>query len=258
MTPCVQIMSKVQLLDKGHCRLVQYMGTDDIIVMAARQSTDGAFRGWGKSCTECGWLHESEDHEAGCSRPDSWKPGDEKFLKFLWHEKHTVPFEHTAITFEVKAPITVMEQWYAHRTQSRSRMSGRYTEIPADDYVPSIELLMRNQEGSNKQANRAKGAPPLTEEGALNWIASLENLQDHSQRVYELGLSIGVPKERARGANTVFRYGQMWATANLLNWLKFLTLRQDPHAQEEIRVYANAIHDMLQDLFPRTLEIFDA
>lgn len=230
------IMSKVPILDHGHCSLIQYMGSDEIVCRAARQSTDGAFRGWG----------------------DAEVPGDEKFLKFLWHEKHTVPFEHTAVTFEVKAPITVMEQWYAHRTQSRSRMSGRYTEIPADDYVPSIELLMRNQEGSNRQANRAKGAPPLTCDGAMQFRSGLIEWQAKGEELYQFGLSIGVPKERARFATSVARYGQMWATANLLNWLKFLTLRQDPHAQEEIRVYANAIHEMLQDLFPRTLEIFDS
>src|SRR5882762_10021205 len=129
-----------KILDHGHVSVIQTWGSDELICRAARQSTDGAFRGWGT--------------------PD--KPGDEKFLRFLWTYRHTVPFEHCGATFEVKAPITVMEQWYTHRTQSRSRMSGRYTELPGDDYVPSVETLMLDQEGANKQANRAKGAPPLT------------------------------------------------------------------------------------------------
>lgn len=236
LVECVQIMSeKVPLLDKGHVRVIQHMGSDEIICKAARQSTDGAFRGWGDVTT----------------------PGDEKFLKYLWTNKHTVPFEHTAVTFEVKAPIETLEQWYTHRTQSRSRMSGRYAIIPDDDYLPGKERLMLPQEGKNTQANRKKGSPALTDAQAIRWLKRLEEGQKLMQSIYQDGLEIGVPKEIARGANTVFRYSQMWVTANLLNWCRFLALRNESHAQLEIQLYAKVLNDKLGEIFPRTMEIFN-
>lgn len=229
-------MSKVQLLDKGHVSIVQHMGSDEIVCRAARQSTDGAFRGWGTTQV----------------------PGDEKFLKYLWLEKHTVPFEHCVATFEIKAPIFVLRQLMRHRTFSYSEMSGRYTTIPSDDYVPSVERLMLNQDGSNKQANRVKGAPPLSMGAAESWAEMLRDLQDHAEDVYQSGLALGVPKELARGSNTVNRYSQLWMTGNLLNWLKMLILRRGKGAQAEIVDYADVIHNMLAEIFPRTLEIFDS
>ncbi len=77
-------------------------------------------------------------------------------------------------------------------------------------------------------------------------------MQRRAQVHYEHGLELGIPKEIARLATTVGRYSQMRASANLRNWLHFLGLRMDGHAQWEIRQFANAVGRVVAETFPRT------
>jgi thymidylate synthase (FAD) len=110
---------------------------------------------------------------------------------------------------------------------------------------------------TNKQAGTVKGAEELTEEHARMFQDHLRDIYREAEGLYQIALSQGVPKELARIHLPVGRYSRMRASANLRNWLAFLTLRQAPKAQWKIREYANAVHDILAEHFPRTLTLFN-
>lgn len=224
----------MQILDHGYLKIVESYGSDDRIIEAARMSTNKGFLGWG----------------------DADKPGDENLLRYLYENKHSTPFEMAGMIIEVQAPIFVFREWHRHRTQSYNEMSARYTPLPDLNYLPTADrCLVVN--GANKQANSIKGANDLTHEDVLYWLGELEAVYVHAEQVYQSGLKRGIPKELARLPLPVARYSRMRAHANLRNWLAFLTLRQDTKAQYEIRVYAEAMHDLLTAKFPRTMQLFD-
>jgi thymidylate synthase (FAD) len=242
----MNLNQEVKILDHGYVRLVEAYGHGDAglfelgeweagIVEAARQSTQGSFRGWAI---------------------------DQKLLATLYKNNHATPFEFAGMVLEIQAPIAVFREWHRHRTQSYNEMSARYAPMPNTHYMPDAELLVeraaRAAEGRNTQEKGLKDAPALTHEAALNWLSHLDDLFIESERVYQAGLQVGIPKEVARGAVTVFRYTRMRACTNLRNWLAFLTLRMDPAAQWEIRQYANAVGEIVGQLFPRTYALFNA
>src|SRR5262249_31667887 len=107
-----------------------------------------------------------------------------------------------------------------------------------------------------KQAGTIKGAEPLTPEMAMTFKNLLADNYHNAQELYDYALKNGVPKELARVHLPVGRYSRMRASANLRNWLAFLTLRMDPAAQWEIRQYANAVASLIAERFPRTYELF--
>ena len=223
-----------KLLDHGSLELVEHWGSDERIITAARMSTGKGFLGWGT--------------------PEN--PGDEKLLKYLWKNKHATPFEMAGMVVEVQAPIMVFREWHRHRTQSYNEMSARYTPLPDVNYIPSIERLMVNAGMKNKQAGTVVGADVLTEEKARAYQLRLETQYLLDQEMYEWALQVGVPKELARLHLPVGRYSRMRASANLRNWLAFLTLRAAEDAQYEIQVYANAVGELIAEHFPRTWELF--
>lgn len=227
-------MEKISVLDEGYVSFVEGWGSDESIIEAARMSTGKGFNGWG-----------TEDN-----------PGDEKLLSFLYNNKHATPFEMGGVVIEVKAPIFVFREWHRHRTQSYNEMSARYIPLPDENYVPSLERVMvgANTATTNKQAQG--NGKVLTEEDANQWLEELAALYDQAETVYRLGINLGVPKELARLPVPVARYSRMRASANLRNWLAFLTLRQAPAAQWEIREYANAVGEIIAERFPRTWELF--
>jgi len=227
-------MEKIIVLDEGYVSFVEGWGSDESIIEAARMSTGKGFNGWGTNGS----------------------PGDEKLLAFLYNNKHATPFEMGGVVIEVKAPLFVFREWHRHRTQSYNEMSARYIPLPDENYVPSLDRVMvgANTATTNKQAQGS--GKVLTEEDANQWLEELAALYDQAQMVYELGINLGVPKELARLPVPVARYSRMRASANLRNWLGFLTLRQAPAAQWEIREYANAVGEIIAERFPRTWELF--
>lgn len=223
----------MKLLDHGYLELIETWGSDEHIIESARMSTDGAFRGWGT--------------------PEA--PGDEKLLKFLWDNAHATPFEMCGLTVEVKAPIMVFREWHRHRIPfGYNELSARYTPLPNENYVPSVERLMLSST-KNKQAGVIAGADKLTDEAAIQWLDALEEVYAHAERVYQTGLAMGVPKELARLPVPVGRYSRMRATGNLRGWLAFLKLRSAPQAQWEIRQFSNGIAEIIKHEFPRTYEV---
>jgi thymidylate synthase (FAD) len=250
-------MTRVQVLDHGYLEPIEHWGSDERIVEAARMSTGKGFLGWGPSCDRCG---ENGSDGVACPRigcdGQKTKPGDEKLLRYLWDHRHATPFEMAGLTIEVQAPIFVFREWHRHRTQSYNEMSARYTPLPDVNYVPSVERLMVNAGGSNKQAGTVAGAPALTVDNAEDFRARLRFSYEAAERLYQDALAFGIPKELARIHLPVGRYSRMRASANLRNWLAFLTLRMDSAAQWEIRQYANAVGELIAERFPRTWDLF--
>lgn len=226
----------MRVLDHGYVKLIETWGSDERIVEAARMSTQKGFNGWGT--------------------PDA--PGDEKLLRFLHANNHATPFEMAGLIVEVQAPIFVFREWHRHRTQSYNEASARYEPLPDLDYTPTLDRMLYNAGGMNRQAGTVAGADVLTKTAAAAWLDRLETQRAAMEQTYKEGLEIGVPKELARLAMTVGRYSKMRASANLRNWLGFLMLRMDVKAQWEIRQYANAVGEIVKESFPRTWDLFSS
>lgn len=251
-------MDKTLLLDHGYVQFIESWGSDERIIEAARMSVNKGFQGWGtrpdcEVCLGTGKLQDQDDTRDCTAKCVS---GDEKLLKYLYNNKHMTPFEMAGMVIEVQAPIMVYREWHRHRTQSYNEMSARYTPLPDLNYIPTIERLMINAGASNKQAGTIKDSEELTEERAAEFQEDLRREYAEQERLYRLYLSRGVPKELARLPIAVGRYSRMRASANLRNWLAFLTLRQASGAQWEIRQYANAVADYIQAKFPRTYALY--
>lgn len=247
---------RTQVLDHGYVELVEHWGSDERIIEAARMSTGKGFLGWGAG-GDCEIKPASSRIcENGTSACVVKHEGDEKLLRRLWNDKHATPFEMAGMTIEVQAPIFVFREWHRHRTQSYNELSARYTPVPDVHYSPTIARLMINADTSNRQANRATNAPPLTEFHAKAFLYNLDKAYKSAEEDYQRALADGVPKELARLMMPVGRYSRMRASANLRNWLGFLTLRLSKDAQWEIRQYATVVSAQVQSLFPRTFELF--
>lgn len=225
-----------KILDHGYVELIETWGSDERIIEAARMSVDKGFISW-------------EPY-------DKHPRGDLGLLSHLWNNKHATPFEMAGLVIEVKAPLFVFREWHRHRTQSYNEMSARYIPLPDENYLPTLDrcLTGANTPTANKQA---QGKGGLMYETAHLWLKELDALYDHAQQVYERGIEFGIPKELARLPVPVARYSRMRASANLRNWLAFLTLRDHPAAQEEIRVYAQAVSELIAEHFPRTHALFE-
>lgn len=139
---------------------------------------------------------------------------------------------------------------------SYNEMSARYTPLPNENYIPTVNRLLMNNR-TNKQAGTVPGACELTQRDAEYYRSALGALYDVYEKFYQSSLTRGVPKELARLHIPVGRYSKMRASANLRNWLAFLDLRMAPNAQWEICQYANALAKSLRELFPRTMKLFD-
>ena len=210
-----------QVLDHGYVRLVDHMGSDLSIVRAARVSYDAAWRA-------------GEDTGS-----------DARLINYLWAHKHSTPFEAVTFTFEVHAPIFVFRQWHRHRTWSFNELSARYRELPEEFYVPDAAVL-KAQSKNNKQGRDGDLDPRAVERAqyAMNAAAA------QSFAAYREMLEAGVARELARSVLPVSTYSTMFATVNLLNLLKFMSLRSDPHAQYEIRVYSDAMIELIRPVVP--------
>lgn len=254
-------MTKV--LDHGYCDLVESWGSDEIIIESARMSTNKGFQGWIKDCPDCEYGRGTDIDPVIKWLPTNcktcsgkgWVEGDTKLLRYLYEHHHMTPFEMAGMTIEVQAPIMVFREWHRHRTQSYNEMSGRYTELPNICYIPSLERLMN---GKQSKSNKQSSEGGFDKQVASCYRASIADACEAARETYEFLLSEGVAKEIARLVLPVNQYSRMRASANLRNWLGFLTLRLDPTAQWEIRQYANTVAGLIEEKFPRTYELFNA
>lgn len=278
--------TEYNVLDHGYLKYIEHWGSDERIIESARMSTNKGFLGWGPVdiCNNCGeiWNDVATEYNKPSEKDKCYschkvgqivrRSGDEKLLRYLYEHKHATPFEMAGIVIEVQAPIFVFREWRTHRTCSQvadeyflddsfpgdssyNEMSARYIPLPAMNYIPTIERLLINSK-TNKQAGTIKDAEELTEESAKEYQIALASMYSNQENLYQKALKHGVPKELARIHLPVGRYSRMRASANLRNWLAFLTLRIDENAQWEIREYANKVGKIISNLYPKTWELF--
>lgn len=226
----------IPVLDHGFIRVIDYMGTDNAIVQAARVS-------YGK-----GTKKTRED--AG-------------LINYLLRHRHTTPFEMCEIKLHIKLPIFIARQWIRHRTANVNEYSGRYSILDREFYVPAPEHLAA-QSISNRQG-RGDVLEGEEAQRVLDILKSdAQQCYDHYQEMLnedEVGNVVdedkqGLARELARMNLPVNFYTQWYWKIDLHNFMHFLALRADDHAQYEIRVYAQAMLDVLKRWVPITYAAF--
>ncbi len=217
---------EIRVLDKGFVRLVDYMGGDARIVQAARVSYS---RGT-KSVRDDGAL-----------------------IDYLMRHQHTSPFEHVVIELHCKLPIFVARQWIRHRTARINEISGRYSVLADEFYLPPASQI-RRQSRDNKQGRDPEELPPEVQREVLDLLLQE---QQAAYETYQLLLHRGVARELARINLPLSVYTQWYWQMDLHNLFHFLELRLDPHAQWEIREYAKAIARIAQAVAPLAYAAFE-
>lgn len=177
---------------------------------------------------------------------------DEKLIAYLLEHKHGSPFEHNLITFKVICPIFVDRQLVRHRVGvSKNEVSGRYVELQERDYTP---IEFRKQAPSNRQAS-------VEDDGTLDQAAARAAWLNASQtafKVYRQLLELGVTREQARGVLPLSLYTESYYTFNVRSLLHFLELRDHAGAQFETRLFARAMGELAEPLFPVTFKAWRA
>ncbi len=191
---------------------------------------------------------------------------DRGLIRYLLRHRHTTPFEMVEFKFHVAMPIFVARQWIRHRMANVNEYSGRYSVMPDRFYKPSLDQV-RKQSVGNRQGGSDRfdlsglNAVEATKTGAvpneaLTAQAFIEYLEE-SERLYAKYLSLteqGVSREMARIGLPVSLYTEWYWKCDLHNLMRFLSLRMDSHAQEEIRVYAQGIAALIEPIVPVTME----
>jgi thymidylate synthase (FAD) len=182
---------------------------------------------------------------------------DRGLVRYLLRHRHTTPLEMVEFKFHVAMPIFVARQWIRHRTANVNEYSGRYSIMPDRFYRPTMENV-RKQSASNRQGGEQRfltdtEAAPDEAKTAAEFLAFL----DKTEKLYQEYLSLserGVSRELARIGLPVSLYTEWYWKCDLHNTLRFLSLRMDAHAQEEIRVFAQAMYDLIAPIVPFTIE----
>jgi thymidylate synthase (FAD) len=216
---------KHPVLSHGYVVLVDYMGNDAAIVQAARVS-----------------------YGAGTKSVRD----DRGLIRYLLRHRHTTPFEMVELKFLIRLPIYVARQFIRHRMSSTNEYSARYSVIPDEFDLPPVEEV-REQSRRNRQG-RGDALPPGVAEG---FRADLDRVSQDAYAAYSRALEQGVARETARLILPVAYYTEWYWKCDLHNLFHFLSLRLDPHAQEEIRKYAAAMAEIARAVAPVAYEAFE-
>ncbi len=218
-----------KVLDHGFVRVIDYMGNDTSIVQAARVS-------YGEG------TKKSRD--------------DKSLIFYLMRHWHSTPFEMCEIKLHVKLPVFVARQWIRHRTANVNEYSARYSILDNEFYIPKSENL-----ASQSNLNNQGRGDVLEGEEAKKVIQILKNDSLRSYKSYEKMLSKenkkGLARELARMNLPTNIYTQWYWKTDLHNLFNFIRLRNDIHAQYEIRVYAEKIAELVKKWVPFAFEAFE-
>lgn len=171
-------------------------------------------------------------------------------IKYLLENDHTSPFEGVVLKFHIKMPILVARQWVRHRTASLNEYSARYSVMEDEFYIPEPERLTK-QSQDNKQ-----GSSSISIDNPAEKVSDITKFSEDSYALYQTLLKSGLSRELSRMVLPVNIYTEMYWVMNLHNLLKFLRLRMDEHAQYEIRVYADAIYEIMHQIAPNIMSIW--
>jgi thymidylate synthase (FAD) len=217
------------VLDHGFIRVIDYMGDDAAIVQAARVS-----------------------YGAGTKHVQN----DEGLIRYLMRHWHSTPFEMCEVKLHVKLPVFVARQWIRHRTANVNEYSARYSILDREFYIPAPEQLA----AQSTVNNQGRGEVLQGEEAArvLDLLKSDANrAYDHYEAMLSQDGQQGLARELARMNLPANIYTQWYWKVDLHNLFHFLRLRADPHAQYEIRVYAEAIAACVRDWVPLAYAAFE-
>lgn len=226
---------KREVLDKGYVRLVDTLGNDLSVVNAARVSYD---------------KESSEFSER-----------DEKLLSFLWREKHTSPFRHAAVTFEIYAPLMVARQWWKYAVSSThvddqngwNESSRRYITEDEEFYTPKMDEWRSAPENSKQGSGE-----PIESSLGQYMTHELIDYINFGKALYEKALRENVAPEQARLFLPAYGMYVRWRwTVSLHGILNFLDQRLEHDAQSEIRDYAVAVKELIKDIFPITMKVIE-
>ena len=216
---------RIKCLHDGFVELIDHMGSDAEICNAARLS-------YGKD-----------------RKPQS---DDRTLIRYLMRHQHTSPFEMAEVKFLVRVPIDIWRQWVRHRTASINEHSTRYTApVKMQPHVPSADQW-RMQDTNNKQGSNGL----FDEKRGSDFHDDFQYAAVIARTAYDAAINSGVSREQARSILPLSTYTEAVWKIDLHNLMHFLKLRLDPHAQAEIREYASAILDLIENLFPLTMEAF--
>jgi thymidylate synthase (FAD) len=217
---------EIKVLDKGFVRLVDYLGGDQRIVQAARVSYGSGTKTYRQ---------------------------DRGLIHYLLRNDHTSPFEQVILTFHCKMPIFVARQWVRHRTARLNEISGRYSVMKDEFYIPDADQ-MRAQSTDNKQA---RSEDLIDAEKTQEMLTEMEEDQKQIYRHYDEMIEAGLAREIARSNLPLSLYTEWYWQIDLHNLLRFLRLRMDSHAQYEIRVFAEAMAQCAKAVSPMAYEAFE-
>ncbi len=212
----------LNVLDKGFVRYVDHMGDDKRILEAARISYKSPSKG---------------DEQ------------DKKLLHYLWKNHHSSPFEMCKITFNIKMPIFIMRQFVRHRMQNLNEVSGRYTELLDEFYIPEV---WRKPDLKNRQ-----GSLPDKDFNPENATKSYEEQLKNCYKTYKELIDKGVAREMARMILPVSIYTEIYTTWDLKNLLHYFTLRDSGYATWEHQEYAKAMKQITTELYPWVMEAYN-
>jgi thymidylate synthase (FAD) len=218
--------TRFRVLDDGFVRVVDYMGSDEAIVQAARVS-------YGEGTKK---IHE-----------------DRGLIRYLMRHQHTTPFEMCEIKMHIRVPMDCWRQWIRHRTANINEYSTRYS-VAIDSAQTTGPGEWRKQSSENRQ-----GSEELLDREIGELLSEEEReLQARTREVYERRLEQGVAREQARKDLPLSTYTEAYWKIDLHNLLHFLALRLDPHAQAEIRAYSQTIgNEIVRRWCPIAWEAFE-
>jgi len=215
----------VQVLDKGFVGLIDYMGSDDAVVQAARVS-----------------------YGTGTKKVQE----DRGLIRYLMRHEHTTPFEMCEVKFHIRLPIFVMRQLIRHRTAQVNEYSGRYSVMSDDFYIPELDNI-KKQSKTNKQGRDED----FSDEDKARTQIWMENVHNRADYVYHKFIEDDMARETARAILPVSNYTEAYWKCNIKNFLHMAWLRMDAHAQWEIQEFARAMYGLVQPLFPAVCEAFE-
>lgn len=233
-------MTEIEFSSEITVKLVRSMAADEFVVQAAQVSAKG----------ETDLQELIEKYEAG-------KIDLKRFIRALMKGRHGSPFEHTAFTFFVEAPLFVFREWQRHRMSSFNEMSGRYTTLPGKFYIPNKFRNVVNT--GTKMKPTFEQAPFLAEQVS-------EELRSNSMEAwhsYQAMLGNGIANEVARMVLPLNIYSQMYWTVNARSLMNFLSLRVESedslvrsYPQVEIQYGALQVESFFAETMPITHELF--